>query len=164
LRDQKIERFGTVEESAGLAALNATFSRNGRWVAYNGGQAGGARVYVEPIPRTGARYAATNGPAFAPFWASDDKALFYGSLNNMFYKVTFSTRPRVEFGNPEPVARGGLELVSFSSPRNWDLSPDGTRILGTLEAAGAEEQGAGASTIQVVTNWFQELQRLVPSK
>jgi Tol biopolymer transport system component len=160
LRDQKIERFGTVESAL---AISATFSRSGRWVAYNGGQLGGARVYVEPFPPTGARYAAASA-AFAPFWASNDNALFYGSLNNIFYKVTFSTQPRVEFGNPETVARGGLTLVSFSSPRNWDLSPDGTRILGTVEAGGAEEQSARASTIQVVTNWFQELKARVPTK
>jgi Tol biopolymer transport system component len=158
LRDQKIERFGTVETAL---AISATFSRSGRWVAYTGPP--GGRVYVEPFPRTGARYAAPNGGAFAPFWASDDRALFYGSLNNMFYRVTFSTQPRVEFGNPEAVARGGLMLLSFASPRNWDLSPDGTRILGTVDAHGTEERSDGASSIQVVTNWFQELQRLLPT-
>jgi hypothetical protein len=80
-----------------------------------------------------------------------------------FLYVATSTEPSVEFGNPAPVAKSGLWRSSFAQPRPWDLSPDGTRILGLLQGT-APQQAASAPTIQVVLNWSEELKRLVPTK
>jgi len=78
--------------------------------------------------------------------------------------VTFSTQPSVEFGNPAPVAKSGLWRSSFVQARPWDLSPDGTRILGFLEGTAPQQAANAPTTIQVVLNWSEELKRLVPAK
>jgi serine/threonine-protein kinase len=162
VRDGKDEQFGSVQSSI---AIDAAFSSNGHWVAYDASQAGfaGARVYVEPFPRTGAIYLApSNGLAASPLWPAGTKSLLYDVAPNFFSVVTFSTQPSVEFGNPEPVVKGGLERPGFTNPRPWDLSPDGTRILGVLN--GVPTEGNATATIQVVLNWFDELKHLVPMK
>jgi Tol biopolymer transport system component len=160
----RVESFGTVQSSI---AIDAAFSPDGHWVAYAkapaGQEAESARVYVEPFPRTGTIYPASNGIAVSPLWAPGSKALFYEVAPDSFSVVTFSTQPSVEFGNPTPVAKSGLLRLGFTRPRPWDLSPDGAHILGFLEGT-APQQAASAPTIQVVLNWFQELKRLVPAK
>jgi dipeptidyl aminopeptidase/acylaminoacyl peptidase len=161
LPDRKIERFGTDESDL---AINAVFAPNGRWVAYNTRRPGGPRVNVEAFPRRGAPYEITNSIAASPFWAPDGKALFYASGPNQFSAVTFTTQPSVEFGNPAPVFQGGLTALRFASPRNWDLAPDGKRILGTLDANYGTQQTTATPTIQVVLGWFEELKARVPVK
>ena len=158
LREGKTERFGTVDSTG--TGINAAFSPNGRWVAYNSGDGGATRVYVEPFPRTGERYTIPNDSARNPFWAPDNKRLFYAPAADRLSVVTFSTQPSVEFSNPTPVPRGGLLPVPTRRPN--DLSPDGTHILGTIDATPQGE--AATPTIQVVMNWFEELKRLVPVK
>jgi Tol biopolymer transport system component len=160
----KVEPFGTVQSST---AIDAAFSPDGHWVAYAkaaaGQEVGAARVYVEPFPRTGAIYPASNSLAFSPMWPPGTKALLYDVAPDFFSVVTFSTQPSVEFGNPAPVAKRGLWRSGFTQPRAWDLSPDGTRILGLLVGT-PPQQAASAPTIQVVLNWSEELKRLVPAK
>ena len=71
--------------------------------------------------------------------------------------VTFSTQPSVEFGNPARVAKSGLRRPSFAQPRPWDLSPDGTRILGFVQDTAPQQAANAPPTIQVVLNWSEEL-------
>lgn len=92
------------------------------------------------------------------------KALLYDVSPTSFFVVTFSPQPSVEFGKPETVAKEGLTRSTFTLPRPWDLSPDGTRILGTLDAAFPTQGNAAGSTMQVVENWFTELQQRVPTR
>ena len=157
LRDRKIERFGTVESPW---YINATFPPSGRWVAYGAGGGAASRVYVEPFPPTGDRYVVTNESARDPFWSPDGKELFYASGMDQFRAVTFLTQPVVTFGNAVPVPRGGLFEIEGSSRRQYDLSPDGKRILGAIAAPTARQ--ALAPTIQVVINWSEELKTKVP--
>jgi hypothetical protein len=159
----KVEPFGAVQSSI---AIDAAFSQDGHWVAYAkapaGQEVGAARVYVEPFPSTGAIYPASNGSAFSPLWLPGSNALLHDAAPGFFSVATFSTQPSVEFGNPTPVAKSGLLRLSFALPRPWDISPDGTRILGLLQ--GTAQQAANASTIQVVLNWSEELKRVVPGR
>jgi len=160
----KVEPFGTVQSNT---AIDAAFSPDGHWVAYARDEPGqtltSARVYVEPFPRTGDIYPASNSFAISPSWPPGSKALLYDVLPEFLSIVTFSTQPSLEFGNPTPVAKSGLWRSSFVLPRPWDLSPDGAHILGVLEGT-APQQAANAPTIQVVLNWSEELKRLVPTK
>jgi serine/threonine-protein kinase len=161
----QVEPFGTVQSSI---AIDAAFSPDGHWVAYTRNAPGqdlrAARVYVEPFPRTGAIYPASNGMAFSPLWPPGSKALMYDALPDFFSLATFSTQPSVEFGNPAPVAKGGLWRSSFTQARPWDLSPDGTRILGVLEGTAPQQAANAPTTIQVVLNWSEELKVRVPAK
>jgi serine/threonine-protein kinase len=161
----KVEPFGTVQSSI---AIDAAFSPDGHWVAYAsaapGQEVSAARVYIEPFPRTGAIYPASNGLAVSPMWPPGSKALMYDVAPASFSVVTFSAQPSVEFGNPAPVAKSGLWRSSFTQARPWDLSPDGTRILGFLEGTAPQQAANAPTTIQVVLNWSEELTRLVPTK
>jgi hypothetical protein len=92
-------------------------------------------------------------------WSRDGTQLFYESGFDQFRAVTFSTQPAVRFSNPVLMPRGGL--YGFSRlRRNYDLSPDGQRMLGIIAAQTPRE--ALAPTIQVILNWSEELKAKVP--
>lgn len=153
LRDRKIERFGTVGSPW---HISATFAPNGRWVAYAEGEGSASRVYAEPFPRTGDRFPVTND-ARSPFWSPDGRELFYyASGLDQLRAVTFSTQPTVTFGNAVQVPSGGLQgITPVNFRREYDLSPDGKRILGVIAAQATQQ--ALAPTIQVVLNWQSAL-------
>jgi serine/threonine-protein kinase len=157
----RVQRFGSVESQT---SINAVFSPNGRWVAYEVDDGGGSKVYVEPFPPTGERYSVTNEPGWSPMWSAGGKELLYSSGPDNFRTVTFSTEPTVAFGTAPLVPKGRI----FEPPgsgmdrRIYDLSPDGKRILGQIMAPTIEQ--ALAPTIEVVLNWQEELKRLVPTR
>jgi Tol biopolymer transport system component len=154
LPSRRVERFGAVESRT---SIDATFSPDGRWVAYDVDDGGGPRVYVEPFPRTGDRYVVNNERAWNPFWSPDGKGLFYSVGPDPFRFVPFSTRPSVAFGNVVMVPRGRIFEPGGDSfgRREYDVSPDGKRILGEMDQA-------LTPTIEVVINWFDELKAKVP--
>jgi hypothetical protein len=159
LRDRKVGRFGSIESHR---PSNATFAPNGHWVAYSTGEGDASRVYVEPYPRSGDRHlVTTNEPARAPFWSPNGKELFYASDLDRFRTVTFSTQPAVTFGQRVLVPASGLIGANGEwFRRDYDLSPDGKRIIGTIAAQTTRD--ALAPTIQVVLNWAEELKTKVP--
>ena len=48
--------------------------------------------------------------------------------------------------------------------RPFDISRDGQRFLGLIEAAQTQSGAPAAQQIQVVLNWFEELKARAPSK
>src|SRR5262249_52796332 len=68
LADKKIAQFGGVEEQA-IGPFTASFSRDGRWVAYSVFDNVGPRVYIQPFPATGAKYQIAADRSADPVWS-----------------------------------------------------------------------------------------------
>ena len=67
--------------------------------------------------------------------------------------------PALSFGKPEPVFHGVRDTYQTLFTE-WDVNPDGTKLLAIKPVAATEEtpnQG-----IVFVTNWFEELKERVP--
>jgi Tol biopolymer transport system component len=159
LPNRMTDRFGTVESET---SIDATFSPDGRWVAYDIDDGSGPHVYVEPFPRTGERYLVTSERGWNPFWSPSGDQLYYSAGPDGFRLVAFTQRPTVAFKSLALVPRGRIWEPGLNSVdrRDYDLSPDGKRILGMLVAP--TRQQALAPTIEVVLNWFEELKAKVP--
>ncbi len=165
LPDKKVTPVGGIQS---VFPPSATFSPDGRWVAYSASEAGGAAgsVFVQPFPTTGATYPISKGSGFHPMWSPDGRELFYltGGGSNQFVVVSVTTRPTFTFGNPVPVARP-FPPSSQRFERNNDITLDGKRFLGVVAAGQNAASGAPAAPqIQVVLNWFSELQQRVPTR
>jgi hypothetical protein len=76
---------------------------------------------------------------------------------------TITTQPSFASSAPVPVPRGGAIALGPTSPRNYDVTPDG-RFLGVVAAGQTQPAGSTAPQIQVVLNWFEELKQRVPTK
>src|SRR5262249_19108797 len=127
-------------------------------------------VYVEPFPRTGAKYQIPS-PGGHPFWSPKGNEIILNSGPGQATLVPFTAAPRVAFGRPQVTAkRGRLDGNPTTTRRNADMMPDGQYILGvaSTEVRGdtgqQSEPAAIPSSITVVINWFTELQQRVPTR
>ncbi len=133
--------------------LEAVFSPDGRYVAYQSNESGRDEVYVQPYPGPGPKVRISLEGGQAPAWNPRGGELFYESPN-AFMAV------RMEGGKPAGSPVRLFAHVPTEYRKHYDVSPDGQRFL-MLQSA--EPAGAG-SEINVITNWFEELKRLVPTK
>jgi serine/threonine-protein kinase len=138
--------FGDVQSSM---PIGATFSPDGRWVAYASNQ----KTFVQPFPPTGAIHQLVTG-GFHPTWSPDGKTLFFNPSPQGLGVVSVTTTPSFAFG----IARIEPRRFAMSPPerpRMYDIAPDG-RFL----ASAAPEGRTSASEItamHVILNWFDEL-------
>ena len=164
LAGKKTEPFGKV---ASQETLSASFSPDGRWIAYAYTERAGGTlspnrgVFVEPFPFTGEKHQAPNRTLdYHPVWAPDGKSIFYiPSSGRPPVSVPIVTRPSIVFGTPVELPRAPLPGLISLDMRGYDVLLDG-RILSVSELDGLD--GAGGAEVRVVLNWFEELKRLVP--
>ena len=107
----RFSRFGDVT-SFGVPT-NAVFSLDGRWVAYQSGDASTAEpmTYVQPFPATGTKFEIVR--AGRPMWSTEGDELFLVPAPSQFIAVpvrtqpTFGIKPPVRVSPPVRVASAG---------------------------------------------------------
>jgi serine/threonine-protein kinase len=165
LVDKKVALFGGVDVQSAPTSPSASFSPDGRSVAYSVGVGvTPPSVYVQPFPATGAIYQIASS-ALNPVWSRDGKALFFmlsGGVLNRLNGVTVTTQPTFAFGLPTTfeIARQSPTLTPV---RNYDLLPDG-RFIFLASPPNQTGPPAANPSIQVVVNWAEELKQRVPTK
>jgi len=134
------------------------FSPDGRWVAYQSDESGEEEIYVRPFPSAPGKWRISSGGGIDPVWSRDGSTIYYRSFDKNFYGVPVSTEgstfragsPRVVFEDVYENYRG----------RSYDIAPDDTFLFMKGEGTTAEERNLPI----LVFNWFEELERLVPTE
>ena len=130
---------------------DASFSPDGRFVAYVSDESGTTEVYVRGFPpSTGGKWVVSRGGGYQPRWGSDGKELLYISGRAQLMSVdaraattgSASGTSRVLF--PAPIYGGGATINNWY----WDVAAGGERMLFN---AGSTE--TGALLVTVVVNW-----------
>jgi hypothetical protein len=167
VEDKKVMPFGNIQSTAG-DPINATFSPDGRWVAYTAYDRPANQpspnkgVYVQPFPPTGAHYQLPkDGNDFHPVWGIDSTELFYIPIASRFSVVKVQNQSILSFGKPVNLPRPATRDRVSSDFRDYDIMPDG-KFLSSVPAA--EENASSGEQIHVVLNWFEELRQRVPIK
>ena len=159
----KVGQFGGITSTQ---PLNAVFSPDGHWVAYNASAVPGSvrsanrGVFVQPYPSTGARYQAPKQDLdFHAAWAPDGRSLFYVPYAvGRTVKVDVQTRPTLTFGNPVEVPGAPRPGAIATGLRAYDILPDGAFVSTSDSDTGA----VNSTELRVILNWFEELKRLAP--
>jgi Tol biopolymer transport system component len=136
------------------------FSPDGRWLAYGTNELDGRtyQVFVQPFPPTGAKYQVSPTRASTPHWSADGKRLLFGDANQV-WGTTITVAPAFSASQAVQLDLPNI-LPSTSDLREYDLMPDGKRLLVVLlEGASDARQ---TRQINVVLNWFDELKAKVP--
>ena len=143
---------------------HSTFSPDGRWIAYMENPDRETGVYVEPYPPTGAKYQVPMTQTRTPAWSADGKRLFFHTTaTNQLWMVDVQTEPGVTFGTPVALPIEGT--IHPLQQRNYDVMPDGKRLLVVLPAEDAATSKArGTIQIGVVLDWFDDLKARVRPK
>ena len=128
----------------------ASFSPDGRWLAWGGVDGG---VAVSPVPPTGAVYPVVERGQ-QPLWSPDGRKLIYRD-GRRFYEVPFTTTPTFRTGRPTLLAEGPF-IRTFAW--NHTIGPDG-RLAALISAPGESTRELG-----VITGFDKELVRKVPAR
>jgi Tol biopolymer transport system component len=153
--------------SPGVSQFNAAFSPDGRWFAYSSFENIGLatpRIFVEPFPPTGSKYELPDG-GLGPVWSATGKQLLYQVIGgNRLSAVDVQTAPAFTFGRSTSITIEGLVPVANPTLRSFDISPDGKQFVVVLDSTATQTVKQPNPQINVVLNWFTELQRRVPVK
>jgi hypothetical protein len=127
----------------------ATFSPDGKWVAYTSNESGQLEVYLRPFSGRGQWQVSTGGGAF-PQWAHDGKELYYFAPDAtlMATPITFKGST-IDPGAPVALFRtrvvgGGTDI---NQGVQFDVSRDGRFLINTLL------DDVGTSPITLLQNW-----------
>jgi len=132
----------------------ARLSPDGRWIAYESDQSGRSEVYVRAFPGPSRTWQVSLEGGSVPVWAPTGRELFFRNGASIFAANVVMT--------PEFAAAKPKRL--FDVPRWWAVRPafDVARDGRFLILQRDEVQLRTEFTL--VQNWFDELNRLVPSK
>ena len=159
LPDKTVTRFDAVRSTV---PVNAVFSPDNRWIAYQSDQSGRTTLYVQPVPPTGAVYPFLprgSDVPHEPVWSPDGRELFYNPRAGGFEVVPITTEPEFSFGNPTALPRP-FRLTPPQGRRSYDVAPDG-RIAAVILPEGSDES-PGTHPLALVLNWHEELKVKVP--
>ena len=137
-----------------FAEEQAVFSPDSKWLAYTSNETGRSEVVVQSVAGSEREQISVDGGS-EPVWSKNGKELFYRNGSQMMV-VSIELDPVLELGAPRT-------LFGRESPRGdffgaaYDVGADGRFLF--LESV----EPFDAAEINVVVNWFEELERLVPN-
>jgi len=134
----------------------ARISPDGHWIAYESDESGRQEIYVRPFPNVEeGKWQISRDGGTGPVWAPRGQELFYRNGQAMMV-VGIKTEPTFTAGGGEVLFTG--EYATIGAVVNYDISPDGLRFLMIKESEQPVTQ------INVILNWDEELNRLVPTE
>jgi serine/threonine-protein kinase len=129
-----------------------TFSPDGRWIAYTDDESGRSEINVIAYPDVDRKITVSDGGMF-PVWSRDGREIFY-RRGFAVMAVPVSTSPEFTIGKPQVLFDG--PYIGFGADRSFDVSRDGRFLMIKGDNAAMGRQ------LNIVTNWFEELKRLIP--
>jgi len=133
-----------------FSAREASFSPDGKWVAYCSNESGEYRVYVVPFPGPGGKWQVSLGDGRGPLWRRDGKEIFYLSADNKLMVVKVETSGG-SFAAGE--ARALFDSHSYGVFGRYDVSADGQRFVVAYDGS------QSSNTLTSVVNWPAELKK-----
>jgi hypothetical protein len=142
--------------------MMAEFSPDGRWLAYTSDEDGRLDVHVTSYPDRRQTLVVSAGGGGSPVWSRDGKWLYYASIDEPESVIRVSVRPgaRLTLGPPSVLFQ--VKPNTFFGNRGMVLHPDGRRLLFLRLAA--PRPLTPITRLNVVHNWFAELERLCPTR
>ena len=141
-------------ESANME-LNPVISPDGQWLAYQSNESGQAEIYAQAFPSAGRRQQISTAGGSEPVWAPSGVELFYRNANQML-AVEIETEEGLRASRPRALFEKEFEFSRNN--QNYDVSLDGQRFV-MVQTPDSTERGQ----LEIVFNWFEELERLVPT-
>jgi Tol biopolymer transport system component len=129
--------------------LSPSVSRDGKWLAYASDQAGRDEIYVTRYPTPGGIVQVSVAGGANPLWSPDGRELYYFQ-DREFIAVEVAYDPEFRVVSRRTLFEG--DFVQYRWQRQYDVHPDGQQFVMIENPPG--------SHLEIVTNWFSELNRL----
>ena len=132
------------------------WSPDQRWLAYQSEESGRSEIYVRDMSLGGGRWQVSTAGGEEPRWSADGRELYYRNESQMM-AVSIDTRTTFTPRTPTLLFEGVYNLRSDTGI-SYAVTAKGDRFL----MVRLSEQNA-ASSVTLVTHWFDELRRLTSS-
>jgi serine/threonine-protein kinase len=143
--------------------VTPSFSPDGKWLAYASNESGGRQVYIRAFPDKGAKWQISSAGGVYPMWSRSRRELFFESFDNRIMVVGYTIQGD-SFVHDNPRLWSEKQLTNTANARkNFDLAPDGNRIVAVMPAERGEQQQSQHHVV-FLENFFDELRRLAPVK
>jgi Tol biopolymer transport system component len=130
----------------------ATFSPDGKWIAYTSDESGRQEVYVRNFPGASAKFQISNNGGGQPRWRGDGKELYYISSDRKLMVVNVRAAAGI-FERETPKALFEMHGVrSGSLAFDYDVTRDGQRFLSAVPL-----QDEGVRPLMLITDWRADL-------
>jgi len=134
----------------------ARLSPDGRWFVYVSNESGQNDVYLRPFPVLDRRWTISTQGGTQPVWNPNGKEIFYRSGDKMM-SVEVTTTADIKLSNPRMLFEQRYAFGAGITIPNYDVTRDGEHFIMVKDEA-------GAGRLNVVFNWFTELNRLAPTR
>lgn len=134
---------------------HATFSPDGRWIAYQSDESGSAEIYIRPFPGPGGKWQVSTAGGTRPRWREDGKELFFVETNFRLMSAQINLGiSTVQVGAVQSLFNIGFVATAPIMLDLYDVTRDGQRFLEELN------QGNEISIpVTLVVNWPGEIKR-----
>jgi serine/threonine-protein kinase len=157
--------FGSPEpfhHTPGADERHPAFSPDGRWLAYAAGDTQNPHeIYVRAFPGTassGKRQVSKNGGLY-PMWSRNGRQLFFRTEDNQVMVADCDVSGDT-FVSYNPRIWSDTRLADIGPQANYDVAPDGNRILAVLPVVPSGQNAE--HHVVFLLNFFDELRRRVP--
>ena len=134
----------------------AQFSPDGKWLAYVSNESSQNEVYVRPYPALDRRIPVSTQGGTQPVWNPNGKEIFYRNGDKMMV-VELTTTPDVKLSTPRLLFEQRYAYGVGITMANYDVTRDGQHFIMVKDEA-------GGGRLNVILNWFTELNRLAPKQ
>ena len=134
-----------------------SFSPDGRWLAYASTETGKSEVYVRRFPDDGTKVRVSNGGGRIPRWSHNGRELLFGTDAQRVMVAGYSVKGD-SFVAERPRLWTQVRLADTGVLPNYDVAPDGRRIIALLPAPTAGP-GQSENHVTVMFNFLDELRR-----
>jgi serine/threonine protein kinase/Tol biopolymer transport system component len=136
---------------------HGAFSPDGRWMAYDSNESGAYQVYVRAFPDKGGKWQISNSGGGDPVFSRNGRDLFFRTDDNQIMVASYTVKSN-SFVADKPRVWSEKRLANLGVVPNYDLAPDGKRIVALMPVQTAEGQKEQNHVI-FLENFFDEVRR-----
>jgi len=138
------------------------FSPDGRWLAYSSDEGGTDQIFVRAFPDSGGKWQISNSGGMYPEWSRTGRELFFRAADNQIGVAAYTVRGDSFLADKPRVWSEKRLGTTLANGSNYDLAPDGKRIVVFMPVGTPEAQKAQNHVI-FLENFPDELRRKVPA-
>ena len=136
--------------------LSATFSPDGRWMAYMSAEPGSRAIFVRPVSGPGGPWQIAAGNCDFPLWSHDARKLYYLAHGKGIMEVSYT----VQEGAFLPQATRTWSNVPTLEIGKFAVHPDGKRAVVVLSPESPASQNSNVQ-VTFLLNFLDEVRRRV---